>query len=184
MKPKPFDDGTWTPHGSTRSFEPTKRDGIQSAWWHVTDAKQDWWKTAKGASPESDVDRRTGPSVTFEVDASRNFEAGVWLAGEWTERFNQGTLFVHAGPRPGEPEQNWLKVGVEYEEETEFLGLEEASKIWERQHTDPDLLVSAPLSPLRIQTGRSSKHQSRQTRHQKQSKAIIFGFKCNGTVQT
>ena len=82
MQPKAFDDGTWAPHGTSTSFEPIKDGAQQSAWKHVSSAKQDWWKTAVGASPESDVDRRTGPSMTFEVDASRNFEVGVWLAGE------------------------------------------------------------------------------------------------------
>ncbi|KDN52218.1 hypothetical protein K437DRAFT_254400 [Tilletiaria anomala UBC 951] len=93
--------------------------------------RTDWWRTAAGCHPESDVNRRTGPSLTLHADARVNFTAGVWIrCGDFKERFQQGTLFVHAGSlsqmvtSQGKPAQNanWLKVGIEREGDDEFLG--------------------------------------------------------------
>ncbi len=114
---KSFDDGSWSLAGDA-----TVDVSSPSVVKLTSGPKTDWWKTAVGASPESDVDRRSGPLYSFEVDAKRGFKVGVWLRGKWISRFQQGTLFVHAGPKVGEADQNWLKCGIEYEEEKQFLG--------------------------------------------------------------
>lgn len=88
--------------------------------------KTDWWRTAKGSVPESNVNRRSGPVFSLPLDRSKGaFKAGVWMRGDLKERFQQVCLFLYAGEHvmPRNTNQtNWLKAGVELEDGKENVG--------------------------------------------------------------
>lgn len=82
----------------------------------------DWWRTAAKSTPESNVDRHTGPLYVFEVaDDKTTWTAGVWIAVDHTERFQQGTIFIGQGDYE-KGKQPWLKAGVEIEDDKQNIG--------------------------------------------------------------
>lgn len=84
--------------------------------------KTDWWRSAKGSVPESDVDRHDGPLFVFDVeDSLQTWTASVWIAVEHKERFQQATLFIGQGDYQTNKEP-WLKAGVEIEDEKQNIG--------------------------------------------------------------
>lgn len=82
----------------------------------------DWWRATHGSVPESDVDRHSGPLYVVEVaDDQQTWTAGVWMAVEHGERFQQATLFVGQGDFVTARDP-WLKAGVEIEEKRQNIG--------------------------------------------------------------
>ncbi|MCO5585172.1 hypothetical protein L7F22_039104 [Adiantum nelumboides] len=103
---------------------PSKEDAkvAQTALELRAGAKTDWWRSAKGSIPESDVDRHDGPLYVFDVnDDEKSWTASVWLAVDHNERFQQATLFVGQGDYQTGKEP-WLKAGIEIEDGKQNIG--------------------------------------------------------------
>lgn len=84
--------------------------------------KTDWWRSAKGSIPESDVDRHDGPLFVFDIkDDQQSWTASVWLAVNHKERFQQATLLVGQGDYQTGKEP-WLKAGIEIEDGKQNIG--------------------------------------------------------------
>lgn len=115
-----FEDNQWVLTGGSAGAKVTHTPS--STLELLSGPRTDWWKEHSAIPPQTEADRRTGPSYTIEVDGKRDFVAGVWIRGEWRETFNQGTLFLHAGPEVGSKGWNWLKAGVELDSGKQWLG--------------------------------------------------------------
>lgn len=78
----------------------------------------DWWRIPR---PDN-IDSRTGTFFSIPLDATRNFEAGVWIRGAWGTLFDQGTLMLLTGSGDDGLGGNWIKTGVEMEDGKEWIG--------------------------------------------------------------
>lgn len=118
-----FKDSRWTFH-ATSNDSVKYEENLDRVTIHAS-SKQDWWKTAPGSVPESNVDRRTGPLYMLRHDSlgkQENWTAGVWLEGiEFKEVFQQAALFVGQGDTP-ESLTSWLKAGIELDGGEQKIG--------------------------------------------------------------
>ncbi|KAJ7600776.1 hypothetical protein C8J56DRAFT_911257 [Mycena floridula] len=74
----------------------------------------DWWRIP----PPDSVNSITGTFLSTSIDATKDWEAGVWIRGEWGTLFDQGTLMLLTEQGQG----NWIKAGVEMENGKEWIG--------------------------------------------------------------
>lgn len=77
----PFDAPQWRSRGDMKNTlgpEPTEVF-IEAG------PRSDWWRTPPGSKPESAVDRRTGPTLTFNVEGEE-WSVGCWMRGGLEER--------------------------------------------------------------------------------------------------
>lgn len=82
----------------------------------------DWWRTSSASEPEASVNRHSGPVVYIDVPQDEtHWKAGVWISGDFSERFQQATLFVGAGDYEASNDP-WIKAGVELEHGIQFIG--------------------------------------------------------------
>lgn len=57
----------------------------------------------------------------FDVaDETKHWKAGVWILGDFNERFKQATLFLGTGDYPAQGA--WVKAGVEVEDGQHNIG--------------------------------------------------------------
>jgi len=114
----PFDSSKWLLKGSDNTKRVEKSESkllIESG------PKTDWWRTASGSEPESNVNRNSGPFYYVEVPTSKShWKAGAWISGCFDERFKQATLFLGKG---GYSNQGpWVKAGIEVEDGMHNVG--------------------------------------------------------------
>ncbi|KAF7317617.1 hypothetical protein MKEN_00849100 [Mycena kentingensis (nom. inval.)] len=93
--------------GSFTIEPPAASHAISASGTHLTMRavpETDWWRIPRSKPYPSGVDNRSGALFARQVDATRDFTAGVWLRGGW-----------------GWGAGNWVKAGVEMEEGKEFI---------------------------------------------------------------
>lgn len=82
----------------------------------------DWWRTSSASEPEASVNRHSGPVVYIDIPQDEtHWKAGVWISGDFTERFQQATLLLGAGDYEASNDP-WIKAGVELEHGIQFIG--------------------------------------------------------------
>jgi regulation of enolase protein 1 (concanavalin A-like superfamily) len=114
-----FDSKQWKVCASSHAANRTSAKGHQLV--VESGEKTDWWRTAVGSEPESDVNRTSGPFRYIEVpDSATNWVAGVWISGWFYERFQQATIFLGSGDYANRGA--WIKAGIEVEDETHNVG--------------------------------------------------------------
>lgn len=76
-----YEDRTWKLAGDAKVTKDAETQTIKL----VSGPKTDWWRTPKGSEPESDVDRRSGPTYSTPVKGHK-WSAGVWMRVDLKER--------------------------------------------------------------------------------------------------
>ncbi|KAF7317600.1 hypothetical protein MKEN_00847100 [Mycena kentingensis (nom. inval.)] len=79
----------------------------------------DWWRIPPSKPYPTGVESHSGALFARQVDATRDFTAGVWLRGGWGVQYDQGCLMVITSASG--VQGNWVKAGVEMEEGEEFI---------------------------------------------------------------
>jgi regulation of enolase protein 1 (concanavalin A-like superfamily) len=118
MSTIPFDSKEWKLVGSSK-HNTVSKDGnsivIESG------PKTDWWRTAVGSDPESNVNRSSGPLYYLPIPSdATHWKAGVWISGSFEERFQQATIFLGVGDYSDQGA--WAKAGIEVEDEQHNVG--------------------------------------------------------------
>lgn len=100
--------------------------------------KTDWWRVP----PPESVESRTGAFLARTIDATRDFQVGVWIKGEWGVQFDQGCLMLLTGDSD-DLKGNWVKTGVELESGKEYIGLMRKPVYCSISH-DANVIVTGP----------------------------------------
>ncbi|KAJ8457576.1 hypothetical protein ONZ45_g18261 [Pleurotus djamor] len=89
----------------------------------------DYWRIPKRKGEDA-ANRHNGAFLSIDVDATKEFEAGVWIKGEWrggrSIQYDQGCLMIVAGTTDG-TDESWVKMGVEVDKGSEWVGTVVAS---------------------------------------------------------